>query len=163
MTRVVGWVMSLQPGRRVDSESAPRTFTCRLDATSTREVRDLVRGLLADHLGVIVDDAVLVIDELVSNALRHGHAPRTCRLALINHGRCLRVEVDDTAPEQPRLRTPDASGGRGLVLVDRLATTWGVQRYPHHKTVWAEFALNRPGSSGHTPHLAMVPTRPRQD
>jgi Histidine kinase-like ATPase domain len=130
-----------------------------LDATSTREVRGLVRDLLHGRDGIMVDDAVLVVDELVSNAHRHGRAARRCRLSLIDEGRCVRVEVDDTSPAQPRLRTPDRSGGRGLVLVDRLASSWGVRNQADHKTVWAELALDRAGSSGHARHLNVAPSR----
>lgn len=105
----------------------------------------------------MVDDAVLVADELISNAHRHGRAPRRCRLALIDQGRCVRIEVDDTSARQPRMRIPDRSGGRGLMLVDRLASSWGVCNHADHKTVWAELALDRAGSSGHARHLTVAP------
>lgn len=132
-----------------------------LDKAPSRSVRDLVRDVLTGRTGVLVEDAVLVADELVSNAHRHGEAPRTCRLGLLDQGRRLRIEVDDASPAQPRMRTPDSTGGRGLVLVDRLATAWGVQRHAHHKTVWAEFVLDRPGGSGHVPHMTAAPTLPQ--
>lgn len=113
--------------------------------------------MLADRDGIVVDDAVLVTDELVSNAHQHAQGPRTCRLALVGHGRCLRVEVDDSSFAQPRIRPPDSTGGRGLVLVDRLASSWGVENYADHKTVWAEMVLDGAGSSGHARHLAVAP------
>jgi hypothetical protein len=57
------------------------------------------------------------------------------------------------------MRTPDRSGGRGLVLVDRLASSWGVQHHADHKTVWAEVALDRTSSSsGPARHLSVAPT-----
>lgn len=150
------------PGRAGDAartEASPRSIQCDLDATPSREVRGLLRYLLSGRDGILVDDAVLVADELVSNAQRHGRAPRRCRLALIDQGRCVRVEVDDSSPAQPRLRTPDRSGGRGLVLVDRLSSSWGVRNHADHKTVWAELALDRAGSSGHARHLTVAPPR----
>ncbi|WP_170191918.1 ATP-binding protein [Saccharothrix syringae] len=128
-----------------------------LDETSLREVRHLVRVLLDGRAGVAVDDAVLVTDELVSNARRHGEPPRTCRLALVDEARRLRVEVDDTSAEEPRIRTPDESGGRGLVIVDTLAEAWGVRHHPGGKTVWAEVVLDRPGG-GRAPHLSSAAT-----
>jgi anti-sigma regulatory factor (Ser/Thr protein kinase) len=131
----------------------PVHASCSLDDVHTKNVRQLVRDLLAGHAGLIVDDAVLVTDELVTNAHRHGEAPRTCRLSLIDHGRCLRIEVDDTSSREPRIRTPDHTGGRGLILVDRLASRWGFDHTDTHKTVWAELDLDTPGSSGHAPHL----------
>jgi hypothetical protein len=78
-------------------------------------------------------------------------------LSLTNEDRCLRIEVDDESTHQPRIRTPDMSGGRGLVLVDRLASAWGVQNYAHHKTVWAELVLDDVGTSGRVRHLATAP------
>lgn len=136
----------------------PTHVACDLDKAPNRSVRDLVRSVLTGRTGVMVEDAVLVADELVSNAHRHGDAPRICRLGLRDRGRCLRIEVDDASPDQPRMRTPDSTGGRGLILVDRLATAWGVQHHAHRKTVWAELALDRPGSSGHAPHMAAAPS-----
>ncbi|WP_153031053.1 ATP-binding protein [Amycolatopsis sp. YIM 10] len=125
-----------------------------LDATANWEVRQQVRELLAPVGGLLEEDAVLVTEELISNAHRHGTAPRRCRLGLLDDGRRLRIEVEDTAPEQPKIRTPDRTGGRGLVLVDRLASSWGVHNHRHHKTVWAELSLDQPGTSGHARHLA---------
>ena len=93
--------------------------------------------------------------------MRTGTAPRVCRFGFLDQGRCLRIEVDDTAPEQPRIRTPDRTGGRGLVLVDRLASSWGVQHHAQHKTVWAELQLDQPGSSGHARHLKTARNWPR--
>jgi anti-sigma regulatory factor (Ser/Thr protein kinase) len=129
-----------------------------LETTVNRDVRAGVRQLLSHYSGLTVDDAVLVTDELISNANRHGEEPRTCRLALKDDGRRLLIEVDDSSPHQPRIRSPHAGGGRGLVLVDRLATTWGVRNSADHKTVWAELTLDRDGSSGHAPHLKTTQT-----
>ncbi|MCP3803110.1 ATP-binding protein [Allokutzneria sp. A3M-2-11 16] len=129
------------------------SITCDLDAMSMREVRDQVRGLLAGGTGVPVEDAVQVVDELVSNSHRHGAAPRNCRISLVGRDR-LRVEVDDGSLDLPRIRPPDNSGGRGLLLVDRIASAWGATRREHAKTVWAEVDLGRPGVRGRAPHLA---------
>jgi hypothetical protein len=152
--------MPTQPWNSVVGESGgpnSRDIACDLDKVPNRSIRDLVRGVLTGRTGITVEDAVLVAEELVSNAHRHGDAPRVCRLTLLGQGRRLRIEVDDASPTQPRMRTPDNTGGRGLVLVNMLASAWGVQRHAHHKTVWAELALDRPGSSGHAPHMTAAP------
>jgi hypothetical protein len=124
-----------------------------LGAVSLAHVRQRVRAMLSGRYGVLVEDAVQVVDELASNARQHGHPPRACRLLLTNGGRCLRVEVDDTAPELPRLRPPDEYGGRGLLLVDGLSSNWGVLRHARYKTVWAELELEHAATSGHVRHL----------
>jgi len=84
-----------QPGKVPGKEPNHIGITCELDRPPTTSVRHLVREVLADCSGVMVDDAVLVADELVTNALRHGQAPRICRLTVLHHPRRLRIEVDD--------------------------------------------------------------------
>ncbi|MFE5564984.1 ATP-binding protein [Amycolatopsis japonica] len=150
--------MSTQPGTTERNEPNPGAVTFDLDTTATRDVRHGVRRMLCRYRGLAVDDAVLVADELISNAHRHGDAPRVCRLGLTHQGRYVRIEVDDASPRQPQRRTPDGSGGRGLLLIDRLSSTWGVQNFADHKTVWVELALHRGGNSGHAPHLSTART-----
>lgn len=144
--------MSVQSRELADSDPNRADLVCDLETTSIGQVRRRVRTLLDGHLGVCLDDAVLVVDELVSNAIQHGDGPRSCRFALLDDGRGLRIEVSDAGPGVPRLRTPDSTGGRGLVLVDRLASAWGVYWYPGRKTVWAELDLR----SGRAPHLSVA-------
>ncbi|MFD5249985.1 ATP-binding protein [Amycolatopsis sp. NPDC058340] len=148
--------MSTQQGISPRNEPKSGDVAYDLETTLNRDVRAGVRRLLGHYSGLTVDDAVLVTDELVSNANRHGEEPRTCRLGLRNGGRSLLIEVDDSSAHQPRIRPPHAGGGRGLVLVDRLATTWGVRNHAEHKTVWAELTLDRDGSSGHARHLRVA-------
>ncbi|MFF0492657.1 ATP-binding protein [Nocardia sp. NPDC004068] len=115
-----------------------------LDAVAEWRIREIVRGMLAPQTGVIVEDAVQVVDELVSNAWEHGRPPRRCRVSMPTGPPRLRVEVDDSGAGEPRIRTPDSSGGRGMILVDQLARAWGVARRDGFKTVWAEVSLDRP-------------------
>jgi anti-sigma regulatory factor (Ser/Thr protein kinase) len=113
------------------------------------QLRAEVRRLL-QHTDADTEDAVQVTDELASNALRHGHSPRICRLALLGQTRRLRIEVGDTSPTEPRTRVTDGSGGLGLVLIEHLATCWGVSHRRGRKTVWAELDWDRSaaGSGG---------------
>lgn len=127
---------------------------CDLDHTSASALRQLVRVLLDGRTDVRVDDALLVTDELASNAIRHGEAPRGSRLWLLDQGRRLRIEVTDSGPGQPRMITPHHAGGRGLRLVDRLASSWGVRRHADGKTVWAEVHLD--GRSDNDPVVRLV-------
>src|SRR5688500_6298605 len=119
--------MSMQPRDVGDSDPHQPGLTCDLAATPIRRIRPLVRELLDAHLGVLRDAAVLVAGALVSYAIQHGQGPRSCRLTLTDNGRGLLAEVTDAGPGTPHMRTPDDNGGRGLVLVNRLANSWGVR------------------------------------
>jgi anti-sigma regulatory factor (Ser/Thr protein kinase) len=137
----------------------PADIDCDLDRIPAKTLRQLVRQLLQGSMDGPAEDAILVTDELASNAVRHGEAPRHCRLWLFNRGRGLRIEVDDSGPEQPRQIPPDSAGGRGLLLVDRLASRWGVQRHSQRKTVWAEVDLDDRSDSSQVLNLTS-PTWP---
>ncbi|WP_052391269.1 ATP-binding protein [Streptomyces sp. NRRL B-24484] len=90
-------------------------------------------------------DMLLVVSELLSNALLHGSSP--VELTLLRDGPHARIEVFDTGPGSPAPREPEeapnAPGGRGLHIVDRLSNDWGVVRHHHGKTVWADVNLRR--------------------
>jgi anti-sigma regulatory factor (Ser/Thr protein kinase) len=87
-----------------------------------------------------VQDGLLVVSELVANAVRHGHAP--VRLEVTGEPGRVMVEVHDAAGGGPVRHRPDDEGGRGLHLVTALATNWGCARHDdgHGKYVWAELA-----------------------
>lgn len=83
--------------------------------------------------------ALLLVSELVTNALRYGVQPMRLVARGDEHG--LRVEVHDgRVDEQPKLRRPSRGdlSGRGMVLVDTLATRWGCSEYAGTKQVWFE-------------------------
>ncbi len=79
----------------------------------------------------------LVVDELVSNARRHGGSPCVLRLSLDETRRFLFVYVDDTSAGD----SASWSAGAGLSLVDALTVTWGVHRRAGGKAVWAVLPL----------------------
>ncbi|MDB1088769.1 ATP-binding protein [Streptomyces sp. ACA25] len=93
------------------------------------------------------DTVVLVVAELTANAVLHGRVVGrdfAFSLSRDESRGVVRIEVTDTHPVRPaRLAPgPDEAGGRGLLLVDALATHWGVRdRLGPGKTVWAECAL----------------------
>ncbi|MEK8145227.1 ATP-binding protein [Streptomyces sp. M10(2022)] len=130
--------------------------------SATRRGARLARLLSALQLvewghprGTDAHDAVtIVVAELAANAVLHGRVPgRDFALLLVRDDDrgVIRIEVSDTHPAQPvqAVPTQDEDYGRGLVLVDALAVSWGVRaRVGPGKTVWAECALSaRPGSS----------------
>jgi anti-sigma regulatory factor (Ser/Thr protein kinase) len=92
------------------------------------------------------DDVLLLVSELVTNAVRHAGAgpDRPVRLQLRRGLRRVRVAVADEGPGFTWHRTTSAgrkeSGGWGLFFVDRLADCWGVERTPTGSRVWFEIA-----------------------
>ncbi|MDQ1024788.1 anti-sigma regulatory factor (Ser/Thr protein kinase) [Streptomyces umbrinus] len=95
-----------------------------------------------------LDDVLICVSELATNALKHGApADRDFLVRVACRSERLRVEVCDQGDETPtvRLATADDCQGRGLFLVGALADDWGVAfRQEDGKTVWAEFKVNAP-------------------
>jgi anti-sigma regulatory factor (Ser/Thr protein kinase) len=90
----------------------------------------------------VTDRAVLLANELVTNAVAHAHTEIRLRLEL--RGDRLHIAVRDGSPRLPHLVVPDrqAEGGRGLWLVEQLARSWGVNRHPDGgKVVWCVLSL----------------------
>ncbi|MFB0614749.1 SpoIIE family protein phosphatase [Streptomyces sp. AGS-58] len=84
------------------------------------------------------DDVPLLVSELVTNAVRFATGPVTVRLIRTGHG--LLCEVGDTGNGRPRLSGGGLldDGGRGLNIVHRLTSRWGVRWTDTGKVVWAE-------------------------
>ncbi|MFH9347673.1 ATP-binding protein [Kitasatospora sp. NPDC017646] len=105
------------------------------------------RSCTADFLADVADsrmvaDAVLLVSELVGNAVRHTGAPRS--LLLVRCRGLLRIEVSDASRRPPLPRTPygaSESGGRGLFLLSRLALRWGWYPASPGKSVWCELRI----------------------
>ena len=118
------------------------------------QARQATRAAVAAwRLGYLAGPAVLLVSELVTNAVMHARPDAAGTVAGIvlrlEYGAgCLRIEVHDTSPHGPRPRTPDwlDESGFGLMLVDAVATTWGVQQTAQGKAVWAELDA-RPGGA----------------
>lgn len=91
------------------------------------------------------EDVLLLVSELVGNACLHAGGVRD--LVLRRGPGRLRIEVGDGSPEHPRrLWTAGAAlpGGHGLLILERLARSWGWEPYAdgrNGKTVWAEVPL----------------------
>ncbi|MEW2400367.1 ATP-binding protein [Streptomyces sp. NPDC046862] len=147
------------PGHRRRSE----VFGLPATPASVGQARENVREVL-DAWGAdreLCGDAVLVVSELVTNALTHTGSDRVvCRLGL--DGVRLRVEVEDQNRGRsfPERRQPDADdqNGRGLMLVCALSTDWGAGPSTHGSgsVVWAELTWQ---AAGPAPGAAGSPSR----
>ena len=100
--------------------------------------RRFVRSLLADAELSIADDVALLVSELVSNAVIH--ASSRPRLEVRIGPSHVRVEVRDDSPDAALPRTPDLErpGGRGLLLIETMASRWGTEPDGDGKRVWFE-------------------------
>lgn len=85
-------------------------------------------------------DALIVVGELLENAYVHATGPGQLRLHVAEDPCEVTVAVTDAGTGEPRLRVPGHAGGRGLLLVDELADSWGVSHHDDGKVVWARLA-----------------------
>lgn len=107
--------------------------------TSPRAARTFVRGVLPKVSETEIADVImLLVTELVTNAVVHARSPVRVRVVVDDHQ--VRVAVHDDAPQPPvpRQASEQALGGRGLLLLDRLSDRWGYDARPPGKTVWFE-------------------------
>lgn len=118
-------------------------------AESARDARAFVRRRLGARgiAAAIVDSAVLIVSELVTNAAQHGgdgvESEALIKLAAVDTR--LRIEVHDASPRLPALCTAsdDDEHGRGLAVVDALAGRWGWEPTADGKFVWCELATRQ--------------------
>jgi anti-sigma regulatory factor (Ser/Thr protein kinase) len=103
-----------------------------------RAARLFAQDVVAEW-GLDPDDAVLVVGELAANSQRHARSEFNVSLDHVEGA--LLVEVTDACPDIPEIidSPPDATSGRGLVIVDRVARAWGTRGTTMGgKTVWVE-------------------------
>lgn len=128
---------------QTDTEELRETFALTARRTSAAEARHRSLGWLTEHSvqRQAADIAVLIVSELVTNAVVHsGSRQITCTLTIGDD--LLRIEVTDqgTSPTAPVVRqaAADEMTGRGLLLVSLLSETWGTSpAVPQGWTVWA--------------------------
>ncbi|MFF8845024.1 SpoIIE family protein phosphatase [Streptomyces sp. NPDC015127] len=113
-------------------------------ATARAFVRDTLQGW---GYSDVVDDAVVLTSELVTNAVIH--AGTSADVLCLRSEDGVRIEVADRYPEREipiqgtghPLGSPDRENGRGLLLCAALASRWGVEYTPTHKQVWFQLDL----------------------
>nr|WP_240122112.1 MULTISPECIES: ATP-binding protein [unclassified Streptomyces] len=112
---------------------------------SAATARRLAQVVVLRHWGLsprLAEDAVLLVSELVGNAVRHTGA-RVFGLRMRRRRGWIRIEVRDPSRGLPCLMPVQALdvSGRGLFLVDKLADRWGVDLLPRGKTTWFEMRV----------------------
>jgi anti-sigma regulatory factor (Ser/Thr protein kinase) len=112
------------------------------DVTTPAAARRFVRGALesVEADPVVIETAELLTTELVTNAIVHVGCKS--ELFIRAAGGVVRVEVTDPDDRLPAMAAPnaDALSGRGLVIVNGLASAWGVEPTDSGKTVWFELS-----------------------
>lgn len=116
------------------------SFALPPEPTSPREARERAARELEGWGDPEARHAVvLLISELVTNAVVHARSTVTIDLAVIDDGP-VHVNVHDESPVRPtpRHHVADRPGGRGMYLLESLAARWGVEESRTGKSIWFE-------------------------
>lgn len=123
---------------------APRIhqYIHQADPQGLSDARAAVGQALRDwNMAELADDAELLTGELLVNVLLHTEGGAVLTLEVLPEPvRRVRLSVQDRSSAWPRRRTPGeaATSGRGLMLLDALASRWGVEPRGEGKAVWCE-------------------------
>ena len=130
-------------------------YSCELPATarSVTDARRFVLGAINTwDLDGLADTAALLTSEVVTNAVLHARTPMALVVERLKAG--VQVAVTDGSPLKPRTQqvTAESTNGRGLALLEQLASTWDVTVHRSGKTVrftvtgdrdpWAAFSAD---------------------
>jgi anti-sigma regulatory factor (Ser/Thr protein kinase) len=113
------------------------------EPSSATRARALAREQLESSYPVdTLDTVALLVTELVTNAILHARTP--LHLTLEPRDGRVWICVEDESPQQPAVQRyeSDAVTGRGLALVEQLASSWGVDVTTSGKAVWCEVAVS---------------------
>jgi serine/threonine-protein kinase RsbW len=126
-----------------------KTFELRLPAepTAAAVARAIVEAVGSDLPESILVDAKLLTTEVVTNAIRHARGTQAV-IVRVRRNNVVRVEVVDQGPifhPQPQTTSTPAESGRGLMVVNAVASAWGVEPDEAGKKVWFELATTGGG------------------
>jgi anti-sigma regulatory factor (Ser/Thr protein kinase) len=126
--------------RRRTRTIKPRELVLPADATAPGRARLFLRAATQEW-GIgddLVQDAAMVITELVANAVDHARSESTLSVGVKRGTLCVAVRDARPGPvPRPAPIDPTAPRGRGLQMVDALTSAWGVTLHADGKTVWA--------------------------
>jgi anti-sigma regulatory factor (Ser/Thr protein kinase) len=112
------------------------------DAGSIAAARKMVRTMTSECEPDVAAVAELLTDELLTNAVQHGGGQFSLEAAIESSR--LRVVVSDLWSSAPVTVYPpghELEHGRGMTIIDAMATKWGVERLDSEKSVWFELDL----------------------
>jgi len=121
----------------------PGRITLPTDPQAAKMARDFLSDICCGrHEAGVLDEAQLLVSELVGNAVRHGAPPIEVEVRCAG-GQALQIRVRDAAEGHPLPRQAGEldEGGRGLALVDLISDAWGIEREAPGKTVWFRLDL----------------------
>ncbi|HEY7836654.1 MAG TPA: ATP-binding protein [Solirubrobacteraceae bacterium] len=126
--------------------TAARSFECRPQAVTA--ARRFVREALSGEGAELIDAAELMTSELTSNCVRHAGTAFEVSVRTRAAGDEIRIEVRDSGGGQPRPLSPgpDEPSGRGLMIVEALSESWGVEPGGDGKIVWFTLARSPAGA-----------------
>jgi anti-sigma regulatory factor (Ser/Thr protein kinase) len=104
------------------------------DLPAVRTARHATEEWIGEEPHDLRTTVATLVTEMVSNAIRYGRPPIQVELSRTDGH--VRIAVSDEGGGEPRQRTPGASGGWGLLIIERLASRWGVT--PGTAEIWAE-------------------------
>ncbi|MFR0357662.1 ATP-binding SpoIIE family protein phosphatase [Streptomyces sediminimaris] len=139
----------VQPGEQQDvARLSIQRYDLQAVASTRHYLREVLRRWRSEAL---LDDLQLMLSEVVTNALIHAQSDVDIRMR--RHAGGVRVEVQDSSPQPPvptvivadEAMNAEAESGRGLLIVDALATSWGSSPAGRGKTTWIEMTLPEHG------------------
>jgi anti-sigma regulatory factor (Ser/Thr protein kinase) len=135
---------SVTPVKKAAAVSAFRMSLPQRAASPAEARHQVARFAVENQLLAEPAVALVVLSELVTNAVLHGAEP--IEVCVRGEDGGLRIEVSDggaqSAPMVPQAQRPDRPGGLGLHIVDALARRWGTDVREDGKTVWAEIGAD---------------------
>ena len=120
------------------AEVRQRSFPATLEASGV--ARQFAREVLAGWGVTTIGAPLLVVSELAANAIRHAGSGFQVELRRLRGALVVSVADASSAAPHPVEPTTSTTYGRGLLIVEALATDWGWAPTTHGKVVWAKLA-----------------------
>ena len=118
--------------------TSPAEIILPLDPEAAARSREFMRAAICStHHALVIQDAELLVSELVTNGVRYAAPPIVLRVEC-ESADSLRVLVRDGSPMLPHVNhaQPEDESGRGLFLVDYISDEWGAESTTEGKVTW---------------------------